>query len=337
MEQPGVQQLFFQHIKNNLPPHLSLVDEIAELLNVSNDSAYRRIRGEKGISFDEIRTLCAHFRISLDQLFYLNSESVIFSGRLADNKNFTLELYLQDMLTQLRHMNSFERRELIYVNKDIPIFHQFHYQELAAFKFFFWMKTLLQYPLFGKSLFIADDYTDALHNTAGKIVEEYNKMPSQEVWNVESIHSTIRQIEYYKDTKVFRSAEDIINLYDCLDSTIEHIERQAELGYKFSLPDRQPVAKTPYKLFVNEFILGDNTLCAILNDTKIVYLNHTVLNYIITKDTAFAEYTYQHCQNIIRKSTLISDVGEKERSQFFNTMREKIQNRKKAVKNYSPK
>jgi hypothetical protein len=195
----------------------------------------------------------------------------------------------------------------------------------------------LQYPLFGKSLFIADDYTAALHNIAGKIVEEYNKIPSREVWNIENIHSTIRQIEYYKDTKVFRSAEDIINLYDSLDSTIEHIERQAELGYKFPLRDRQPVAKTPYKLFVNEFTLGDNTLCAILNDTRIVYLNHSVLNYIITKDTAFAEYTYQHCQNIIRKSTLISDVGEKERSQFFNTMREKIQNRKKAVKNYSPK
>jgi len=58
------------------------------------------------------------------------------------------------------------------------------------------------------------------------------------------------------------------------------------------------------------------------------------LNFIGTKDTAFTEYTYQHYQNIIRKSTLISDVGEKERSRFFNTMREKIHNRRKAVNNY---
>jgi hypothetical protein len=34
MEQPGVQQLFFQHIKNNLPPHISLVDEITGSLQV---------------------------------------------------------------------------------------------------------------------------------------------------------------------------------------------------------------------------------------------------------------------------------------------------------------
>jgi hypothetical protein len=337
MEQPGVQQLFFQHIRNNLPPNLSLVDEIAELLNVSNDSAYRRIRGEKAISFDEIRTLCSHFRISLDQLFYINSESVIFSGKLADNNNHTFDLWLKEILAQLKFMNSFDRRELIYVNKDMPVFHYFHYPELAAFKFFFWMKTLLQYPLFGKSLFVSDDFTTGLHGTAIEIVEEYNKMPSQEVWNVENIHSTIRQIEYYKETKVFRSAEDIVGLYDCLEKTIDHIEKQAELGFKFSMPDKKPQSKTIYKLFVNEFVLGDNTLCAILNDTKVVYLNHTVLNFIMTKDTAFAEYTYQHYQNIIRKSTLISDVGEKERSRFFNTMREKIHNRRKAINHYSSK
>jgi hypothetical protein len=337
MEQPGVQQLFFQHIKNNLPPHLSLVDEIAGLLNVSNDSAYRRIRGKKPISFDEIRTLCSHFRISLDQLFYLNSESVIFSGQLADNNNHTFDLWLKSILDQLKFMNSFQRRELIYMNKDIPVFHYFHYPELAAFKFFFWMKTLLQYPLFGKTLFLKDDFTEGLHNTSVKIVEQYNMIPSQEVWNVENIHSTIRQIEYYKETKVFRSAQDISSLYDCLDKTIDHIERQAEAGCKFSVPDKMPQSKMSYKLFVNEFILGDNTLCVTLNDTRVVYLNHTVLNFIMTKDTAFAEYTYQHYQNIIRKSTLISDVGEKERSRFFNTMREKIDSRKKAVSRYSAK
>ena len=51
----------------------------------------------------------------------------------------------------------------------------------------------------------------------------------------------------------------------------------------------------------------------------------------MTADKGFCDYTYQHIQNIIRKSTLISDVGEKERSRFFNTVREKINNRKAAL------
>ncbi len=55
----------------------------------------------------------------------------------------------------------------------------------------------------------------------------------------------------------------------------------------------------------------------VLNDTKLVYINHTVLNIIMTRDPVFTEYTYQHFQNIMRKSTLISFVGEKERTKFF--------------------
>src|SRR5450755_606756 len=88
MTQPDVQQVFFQHIKSNLAAHLSLVDEIADLLSISNDSAYRRIRGEKPLSFDEIKILCAHYKISLDQLFHLSNDSFLFSGPLIDRDNF---------------------------------------------------------------------------------------------------------------------------------------------------------------------------------------------------------------------------------------------------------
>ena len=159
MEQHSLQQLFFTHIRNNLPQHISLVDSVAGLLNISNDSAYRRIRGEKEISFDEIRLLCRHFNISLDLLLHLNSESFIFAGRLADYNNFNFELYLKSILDQLKFMNSFDRKELLYLNKDIPIFHQFHYHELAAFKIFFWMKSVMQYPSLNKSLFLIEDFS----------------------------------------------------------------------------------------------------------------------------------------------------------------------------------
>ena len=47
MEKNNMQLLFFQQIKELLPPHLAGADEIARVLNVSRDSAYRRMRGEK--------------------------------------------------------------------------------------------------------------------------------------------------------------------------------------------------------------------------------------------------------------------------------------------------
>ncbi len=114
MEQPSVQQVFFQHIKSNLADHISLVDEVAEILNISNDSAYRRIRGEKPLTFEEINILCSHYRVSMDQLFHLKNDSYLFNGPLANNENFGIESYLEYLLDQLNYFNSFEHRELFY-------------------------------------------------------------------------------------------------------------------------------------------------------------------------------------------------------------------------------
>src|SRR5688572_18925107 len=137
------QQAFFTHIKSKLPPHLTLVDEIAELLEISNDSAYRRIRGEKPIGLDEIQKLCLHFNISLDQLLQLNADTVIFSGHLVDHKTFNLNKYLHEVLNALKLFKSLPGRELYNFNKDIPIFHYMQFPLLSAFKFFFWKRTLM--------------------------------------------------------------------------------------------------------------------------------------------------------------------------------------------------
>ena len=51
------QEFLFQRIRELLPVHASLVDTVASILHVSNDSAYRRIRGETPLVLDEAREL----------------------------------------------------------------------------------------------------------------------------------------------------------------------------------------------------------------------------------------------------------------------------------------
>jgi BetR domain len=331
MEAIGAQQIFFNHIKELMPSNISFVDEIADVLNISNDSAYRRIRGEKPIALEEIKKLCIKFKISLDQLLHLNSESVIFTGKLAEPQNFNFELYLQDFLRQHEIINSFEQKELLILPKDVPVYHYYNFPELAAFKYFFWMKTILRYPDYSKTVFNPSIMTENLMKTGEKILATYNKIPSTEIWNVENINTTLRQIEYYKETNVFASRDDVLKIYDCLERSINYVELQAEAGYKINQPGKSPQQGAPLNLYINDFILGDNTYLPVLNGKKIVFLTHTHLNYMNTKDIAFAEYTYQHFQNILHKSTLISIVGEKDRRRFFNRIRENIDARKSAV------
>src|SRR6185503_15552827 len=64
----SVQSLFFEQIRKRLSPHVSFVDELAELLDISRDSAYRRMRGETVLSLDEVKKLSVRFKISVDSI-----------------------------------------------------------------------------------------------------------------------------------------------------------------------------------------------------------------------------------------------------------------------------
>jgi len=331
MDNGNIQVAFFQHLKAQLPSHISIVEELADLLNISTDSAYRRLRGEKPISFDELQVICLKYRISLDQMFLLQSDSLVFTGKSAGNKNFDFLAYLQSVAGQLHFMNSFDKREMYFLNKDIPLFYHFNYPHLSAFKCYFWMRTILNDPQFNNQPFSFDQISNEIIAAGKKIFEAYSQLPSTEVWNIESVNSSIRQIEYYKDSKLFRSANDIAIIYDELLESIGLIESQAELGYKTSADGKVHYRHIPYRIYVNEFVLGDNTILARLGDISVTFLVHSVFNYLHTRDKEFNELTYRHFQNIIRKSTLISDSGEKDRRRFFNLIREKINARKNAI------
>lgn len=331
MQALAIQQRFFQEIKKSIPPHLSLVDEIAELLSISTDSAYRRIRGEKSIDFEELMQLASHFKYSVDQFLHIRNDSILFTDRsVSVNATFHFDLYLQALVQDLTYMNSFSGKKLYYLTKDLPIFYHFVYPELAAFKCFFWMKTIVHDPAFTRLFFALDDYRSSFVDVGKKINHLYSQIPSVEVWNAENIHSTIRQIEYYKETGVFANKQDIVIVYQTLLNAVYDIENQADEGSKIVF-GRSAGRGAEYQLYINEFILGDNTILVELEESKVVYINHGVINYMMTRDEKFCAFTFDHFENILKRSTPISRTNEKERKKFFNRIREKIASRIEAV------
>lgn len=323
-----MQTLFFTHIRQHLPGHISLVDEVADTLSISNDSAYRRIRGDKPLSFDEIQKLAIRFNVSLDQFLHLQGNTVTFSGSYIDRENFDLENYLQGIVNQLTLFSLAQKKELFYLNKDFPIFHLFMFPELAAFKCYFWSRYNLNYSQFNKGQFLIEDFIPLLENQGKKISNLYLNIPSTEVWNLDCINTTIRQINFYRESKAFTSRADIFTVFNCLEKLVDHVEAQAARGFKF--PYQKPhEAAAPYQVFINHFFLGDNMVLAEVDHTKQVFLNHNVINYLATTDSKFIEYTFQTLHTLLQKSTLISEVGEQERENFFDSLRERIVEMKK--------
>ncbi|HTE01207.1 MAG TPA: helix-turn-helix domain-containing protein [Mucilaginibacter sp.] len=325
METTQTQQLFFNHIKSKLPSHISLVEEVAEILNISNDSAYRRIRGEKPISLDETHALCSKYHVSIDQLLRVNTNTVIFSFEKVDNLN----KFLQFAVHNLGLFSMLQNPLMYYYSKDLPIFHFMPFPELRAFKFFFWKRTVIGYPELARQRFNGEEGDQETIDLAKKIDELYVKVPSTDIWNEESVNVTFSQIELYRQSNVFANKDIILKVYTQLEELVNHLELQAETGRK-SLYN-QPTSPNcgTYDAYINETLIGDNTIFVQADNRQIAFINHNGLNFISTQDNDFCDFTLKNLQNVIRKSTHISVVGEKERSMFFNTIRERIYERKK--------
>jgi hypothetical protein len=333
MNTSELQQELFQVIKKNIPDHVSATEEIATVLDVSVDSVYRRMRGEKTISLDELHTLCAHYKISLDRLMNLQSNGFVFEGKIIDSSSFRFEKYLTDMIQTTGYFISFKEKEFFLLCKDIPIFYLFGYfRDLAAFKHYFWMKTIFQYPEFQNKKFSFEQFPDELFTLGQKVISLYNQLPCSEFWNIENINSTIRQIDYYREGQIFQSDKDVLRIYEALENLVGHVETQAALGYKFTYGDADKKPISNYQMYYNEVILGDNHMMVILDGVKVALIAHTTINYMMTRNMAFTENLYNHIQNLIKKSTQISSVSEKERSRFFRFLRERIQRRKDTLR-----
>ena len=320
-----LQQNLFQQIKNRLPPHLSLVDEVAELLNISNDSAYRRIRGEKPITFEEIQKLASKFNISIDQILKLKSDTGTHTGKFVDAENFDFKSYLEDIVKNLKFINSFKQKEITFFSKDIPIFHYFTYPELAAFKYFFYMKSLLKAKNLANVPFHVDTFLEPVIKASNELISTYNNIPSVEIMSIENINTTLRQIEYYKETYQFKNYEDINMLYMRLHEMTDHIAAQADIGKKFLPGQSGELLIGTYQLYVNDFVIGDNSNFVICDDLKMSFILHNHINYLIITDPAFTSYHQSCIQNIIKKSIIISETGEKFRSRFFHVIHDRIE------------
>ncbi|MFI5186212.1 MAG: hypothetical protein ACHQF0_05775 [Chitinophagales bacterium] len=325
------QDFLFQRIKELLPPSASLTETVSEVLHVSNDSAYRRIRNETPLVLEEAKELCEHFHLSLDQVLHIKSNSILFENVRINNQDYSYEKYLGDLLTSIQQVNNFNRKEIIYLSKDVPFFHNFYFKPLIAFRYFFWMKTILQHPDYATKAIDLNGISSEIESMSQELTRLYTLVPSTEIWNTECINSLISQVEFYKDSGLFSTAADIKIVYQALKETILHLKAQVEYGCKFMPGENPSTKKDNFNFFYNRVILGETTILVTMDTIRVVYLNYDVLNYMMTRDENFCNQCHEALNNLMRRATVISQTSEKQRNIFFGILLAKIEDRIKKL------
>ena len=317
-----LQQQLFNFIRNS-QPHISLADELCDLLDISHDSAYRRIRGEKPLTLSELKLVCEKYNLALDHVLQLNSNTVVFRTSDQSGEVRDLKTYLEGILQQVKYFNSFQKQEMLILAKDFAVFQFFLVPEIAAFKCFFWMRHILLDERLSNVKFSARSFPfpDILE-LSRQLTKGYSQMDSVELWNEETVRSTLRQIRYYRDAGLFETKEDADIIFRAFDELLDHLQHMAEQGTKSMKGESDLAKKGSFQLFVNEIILGNNTYILKLDGQLHTYINYAVLKYISTQDPRFCDNIHRSFQNLLSRSTLVSKVGEKDRHHFFNLLRQ---------------
>lgn len=319
----GIQEILFQRIKSSLSPNLSFVHELSELLGISYDSAYRRIRGEKELTLDELQLICSRFTVSIDEILSFKSDHVSFKTLAIGQDGFTFEHWLQALMSQMKMIYECKQREIIYAAKDIPIFYYFEFPEIAAFKFFFWHKILIPSADY-KNEHVDLDVPGELFETGRSLLRCYMKIPVVEIWSEDTIASVIRQIDYCLASGFFAKKEDAIRLCQVLDLWLDHVQNQADKGFQY-LRGMEPAGiENSYRLFHNEVLVNDNTILVQADGQKTAYLTYNIINQLITANPSFCAQIENSLRNLMQKSTMISGTSAKERYRFFNSLHEKV-------------
>lgn len=317
---PYIQQKIFQEIKEKFPASQSFVHEIAETLGLSYDSAYRRIRGDKEISVEELHTLTRQYNLSLDEIFNPDSQLVNFQCAPLDSKTFKVKDWLGMVLRNIKAISEAREKEIIYAAKDVPVFHYFQIPEIAAFKVFFWEKTLFQFPEYDEKYFRLDEIDPEVIRIGQQALFYATKVPAKEIWNQDTFNIMLRQIEYYWISGIIRKKEDALQLIDKVEQWIHHVHKQAEQGSRLMFEQTTEGLENSFQLYENEVVLSDNTILATVDGKTTVYLTFNVLSLLVTHDSVFAQHISKYLNGLLRKSNLISLYGARDRNRFFHNL-----------------
>jgi hypothetical protein len=310
----GIQDHFIKRFRQALVPGIGLAEEMADILDVSIDSAYRRIRGETELTLDEVFRITRKYPISLDEVFSNRGDTVTFAYTKLTDSETNFVSYLTRLHGHLSALNKFGNRKIYYVAEEIPMFYSFYSQKLIEFKLFFWQRSVLNIAKYQQVRFdwgvVPKDLVDLAHES----YKQYMMIPSIEVWTEETVLTGLKQIRFYYESGLITKTHAMELLHD-YRQMIEMVHANAETGRK-NVSDQSET----YTLYCSDVVLGTNCIYAIMGETKYSYISFNSINSLTTNNPEFCEETEHWMRNLEKKSTLISGVGEKQRYQFFSLM-----------------
>ncbi|MEH6535228.1 MAG: hypothetical protein V7719_02460 [Psychroserpens sp.] len=316
-----MQEQFIKYLKAKFQDNTSFVEEIASILDIGYDAAYRRINSKTILSLEESVTLAKHFKISLNKLYEVGNQSSILtelSPRPSDEQG--LEQWFKQSLQNVIPLTKLKQAEIIWSGKDISLFRTLTDSYLTRYKMYVWLKDLN--VDMAKSKISFDDWVkripQSLLDSAFELSEVYKHINITELWNDNTVNGTLQQVLYYYEAGLV-SRDLALLICDDIHDVINQIE-----GHTINQSIDKQENKTFFRLYKCDLHTLTNTVMIVTPSQKVFFSPFTVLSYFKIEHKPTCDMMYEFLQKQMSISKLLVTAGEKDRSLFFKTIHDKI-------------
>lgn len=302
------QELFLKALRCKIPKSVSLIDEIAAVLEISYDASHRRISEKSKFSIDETIKLADHYSISLDNLFF-KKEKVIVEKTIEIKTLKDMLLYFKSSAEQIAVLTKNPKTVLYYSAKDIPLFYFMEGTILSKFKAFVWLNLLNtnQKKVSFENFVVDESFTEYM----AKLKTSYESAFVNEIWNDTTINSSLQQILYFYEAGLLN-----INSANALCKDLKRIIHLIQ--------DKCNVSKNNFAIYYNELILLNNNMLIKTDEKLTMFVPYTLLGYFITDNEDSCQNVHAFFLQQITNSKPLGQSGIKEQNLFFNRAIRKI-------------
>ncbi|MEJ6617444.1 MAG: hypothetical protein QNL61_11105 [Crocinitomicaceae bacterium] len=318
------QTRIFEIIKHQIEGSGSLGNVVGDVLSLSPDAVYRRYRGETHLTILELEKLSKHFGISLDALFEINKNTVIFEFQPLEIYEFNMTSYLSKMHDRLKLIKAQKNPELIITVNNSPMLQLLNFPHLVRFKLWFWGKTHLEMEEFKGKAFEYEKLNEETFAIGREVLRIYNSIPSKEIYDGSFLRGFSREVYYYFTAHHFKDPGYAVYLLELLIRFVDHLEAQAAIGKKFTFGVQPPASGNDFTMYHNETLNGNGTTLYKTDDYGGLYITHNLMNYIHTSDKVYFEDSLNVLNKQMANSGVISTSNEKARNDYFFHVRKMI-------------
>ncbi|WP_269234470.1 hypothetical protein [Flavobacterium flavigenum] len=302
------QESFLKAIRSKVSKSVSLIDEIAAILEISYDASHRRISQKSKFSIDETIKLANHYTISLDNLF-AKKEKVIVEKTIEITTMKDMLEYFKSSAERIEILTKNSETTLFYSAKDIPLFYFMEGTILSKFKAFVWLNLLnTNQKKVAFENFVVDESFSEYMQTLKKT---YENTIVNEVWNDTTINSSLQQILYFYES-------GLLNLKSA-NALCKDLKRIINL-----IQEKCNASNSNFSLYYNELILLNNNMLIENPEKLTMFVPYTLLGYFITDNEESCKNVLQFFKQQIINSKPLGQSGIKEQNLFFNRAIRKI-------------